>query len=337
MKQIGIILLLALLSAGCGEPLSTSCPRPSEVSLATQDLLTQRLTATPFPSARVSPTLNPPKGKLAFSSDREGNWEIYVMDLRDLGTANLTKYPGWDFLPLWRPSSNEVAFRSDRGGGIATECDNGEEVPRIRWYLMALDGTGVRELRWNGEQPAWMSLSWSPDGKRLAYGETFCTESANGFEVLFRIGVMDTEGRNGKVLTSGLFPCWSPTGEWIAFVRYPNGVHDRIPSDLFLIRPDGLGERLLFESPVPIHEFVWNPNGKEIAFAADGAIWIVDLEGMPRQLSKSAFHRCTAWSPDGEWLACERQGDIYAVRVDDALIMRLTDDPGEDSFPNWIP
>jgi Tol biopolymer transport system component len=45
----------------------------------------------------------------------------------------------------------------------------------------------------------------------------------------------------------------------------------------------------------------------------------------------------TSWSPDGKWLAYERDGDIYAVDVDGGEPLQVTAGPEEDGMPVWQP
>src|SRR5689334_13565171 len=42
-------------------------------------------------------------GKIVFSSNRDGNWEIYVCNADGTGQKNLTSNPAWDIYPRWTP------------------------------------------------------------------------------------------------------------------------------------------------------------------------------------------------------------------------------------------
>ena len=54
--------------------------------------------------------------QIAFTSFRDGNGEIYVMDADGSNLRNLTRNPAWDSRPAWSPDGAQIAFTSDRDG-----------------------------------------------------------------------------------------------------------------------------------------------------------------------------------------------------------------------------
>src|SRR3989442_11795477 len=69
-------------------------------------------------------------GLIAFTSDRDGNAEIYTMNADGTGQTNLTNNPFFDCCPAWSPDGTRIAFTSNRDGNV--------EI-----YVMNADGTGV--------------------------------------------------------------------------------------------------------------------------------------------------------------------------------------------------
>ena len=68
------------------------------------------------PSARVT---NPATSKIAFSSDRDGNFEIYVMNADGSEQTRLTDNSASDQEPAWSPDGRRIAFVSSRDGFTA--------------------------------------------------------------------------------------------------------------------------------------------------------------------------------------------------------------------------
>jgi len=100
------------------------------------------------------PTWSPDGGRIAFASDRDGNWDIYVMNADGSSVTNLTNNTSTERYPTWSPDGSRIAFSSDRDGN--------DEV-----YVMNANGTGVVRLTNHGAtdyQPA-----WSPDGTKIVF------------------------------------------------------------------------------------------------------------------------------------------------------------------------
>ena len=84
-------------------------------------------------------------GSIAFASNRDGNWEVYVMNADGSGQTRLTDNPAWDRGPRWSPDGSRIAFVSQR--------DQNNDI-----YVMNADGSGQTRLTDNPArdgQPSW--------------------------------------------------------------------------------------------------------------------------------------------------------------------------------------
>ena len=100
----------------------------------------------------------PTTPKILFTSTRDGNHEVYVMNPDGSEQVNLTQHPAGDMFAVWSPSGDQILFTSDRPGKRVWDL-----------YLMDPDGSNVRRVFKREIAVDRRSPTWSPNGKRFAY------------------------------------------------------------------------------------------------------------------------------------------------------------------------
>jgi len=96
----------------------------------------------------TDPSWSPDGEHIIFSSNRNGNFDIYMMDKDGKNIKQITKNAEWDAYPIFSPNGEKIAFTSGRSG-----------ISQI--WLMNVDGTNIQQLTDLGDG-AYGPLSWSP-------------------------------------------------------------------------------------------------------------------------------------------------------------------------------
>jgi Tol biopolymer transport system component len=89
------------------------------------------------PAADLKPVWSPDGRKLAFMSNRDGNFELYVANADGGNVHRLTNNPANDFNPAWSPDGRKLAWNSDRSGDFEIYVMNGDgsDVRRLTYCL----------------------------------------------------------------------------------------------------------------------------------------------------------------------------------------------------------
>ncbi len=229
------------------------------------------------------------------------------------GNAVQVTPAGWPCHPRWSPDGERIYFRWG-GGDLASVPSDGGEISTAPLdadskIFAALPGAGN---------------AVSPDGKKIVFSgaKMVLRDNKKAYEV--NIYTIPIEGGEPNKLTispgQDRFPCWSPDGKSIAFIRYPEPSKEM---SICIVPAEG-GKVRQFTSEsdkVAWATIAWSPDGKSIAyFSEDKTIRVIPVQGgQPRIVVKVEdvnSHSELAWSPDGSKLAYSAKGSIWAVSLD---------------------
>jgi len=334
-SQIGLALgsskPTAKTQPGMARPLTGTAQRPRGAGISLFGELTDS-TKIPFAGraarglqrhtftregADFDPGLDPTGRLLIFALTRHTRRpDIYIKAVGGSAVTQLTDDPASEVQPEITADGKRVAFASDRSGN---------------WdiWVTSIDGQNTQQV--TKSPKAEIHPSWSPDGKRLVY----C--ALNDQTRQWELWVADL-GKPGtqKFIGYGLFPCWSPKDEVIAFQRarargtrwfsiwtiqlvdgeprYPTEVASS--SDQALIAP------------------AWTADGKKIVYCSvrtgpgaeasvqgstsRGDVWVTDVNGLGkiRLTQGDAVNYSPACAPDGRvYFASNRSGfeNIWSI------------------------
>lgn len=251
----------------------------------------RRLTTSSAVDNRPVPS---PEGSwLAFQSQRNGSYDVFVMPLSGRGPARcLTPDPAHDGLPVWSPDGRELAFFSSRG---LAAPPRGQLHGHI--YVVARDGTALRRLTSEPLTSTVGPMDWSPDGRFLLLSrrnartgldiyqydlenktESVLCEAAEaeygaqydstGNRIAYYVesdqrcdvAVLDLRSGQRRILTSESEPGWhyvqgwTPDDGWLAILTYSP---DFKSSHTWALRLSD-GRRVGLETPEGARNLVWS-------------------------------------------------------------------------------
>lgn len=321
------------------------------------------------------PGWSPDGRKLAFVSDRDGNYEIYLMDDKGADIRRLTNNPGHDSFPKFSPDGTQILFNSniDRettdiylmnadGSNITRLTDwKSNELTRSGWspdgtriafnsdrdgndeiYVMNVEPLKPKPVA--GDDAANLQTpSYSPDGRFIAYSAEF--EDKTG-----EIRIRDLEGGKDRVLlktsSAANYPRWSPDGGWIAFHQEVEGKWD-----VFKVRPDGSELTNLTNGPASDSVPTWSPDGTSLYFRSNrngdtaiSEIFRMSADGSNQELlpiRKGLLGWCSV-SPAGSEIVYASDRDNNPERLFDIYVSNLDGEErlvaarfGNDTQPSY--
>ena len=295
-----------------------------------------------WPPSRSGATFPGTNGKIFFSSERDGNFEIYSMNPDGSDETRLTRTTGDELLPSVSANGRWVTF-------AYLPDPAAEPGQRIRIELMRSNGSTRRQVT-GSTTSADFSPGFSPDGSTLLFSRE--TDRATENSRLWTVGV-DGRGASQLVAISPFReyePEYFPGGNRIAYVQELPAGEPRIytvrsaGTDPEPISPDGRG---------PSFSPSTSPDGSAVAWASyettedrDSLIAVTTLStGETRTVvpaTGSIFIDHPTWSPAGSAIAFERYDDnqpdaeaqIFRVSPEGGPLTELT---GPSTAPNFQP
>ena len=333
-----------------------------------------------------NPMPSPSGEMLAYQSFESGNWDIWVTQVDEGQSANRTAdFAGPDLFPSWSPDGRQLAFFSERDGGGVFVIPMLGGIPRkvapVREQAGAreggapqwsADGTELafldkdlneawleivsmqtgdsRRLALPGAEPLGrMDISWSPDGRYLAY-----VAGWHGWQIN-RVWVLRIADGDAHPVTDGRWndhsPTWSADSRTLFFVSNRGGSQDlwqqRLSND-----GEPVGEARPVTSGIGMRHATMSLDGSRLVYSKGGKVanvWRVPLlEGRRATWSNAeqitfdeAYIEYLDLSPDGERLLVnsDRRGstNLWVLPSGGGDLRQLTTAEAPDWGPRWSP
>lgn len=242
---------------------------------------------------KYQPAWSPDGQKLLYVAPSGGTatgMDVFMLDLAVPGSfpVDLSNHKGNDTSPVWSPDGKLIAFTNKGAFGTETRMN----------YLVNPDGSNLTRIISDYEE---YSPAFSPDMKYLLFvitapgggGTLYLRDKSDGYATPHQFDTVELGGRQGNVSD----PAWSPSGEYIAYVRTDAKAGTR---RIYLTRYSGRGNySLLLSQSGKDGTPAWSPDSGWLLFTSEqngnADLFIMDLTGkFEQQLTESAW---TEWQP----------------------------------------
>jgi tricorn protease len=284
-----------------------------------------------------------PDGKwIAFSSDRNGNLDVFIIPAGGGTPTQLTHHSADDVVLGWTPDGKGVLFSSQRG----------EDFMGLLYVVSTSGG-----LPWRAGPDMGNAASFSPDGSRIAYnpkGQVYWRKYYRGAYAT-DVWIEDVSSRKFTQLTDfdGLdsWPMWSRDGN-IYFVSDRDG--GGLTNIWRASDNGGKAEKVTSFKSGDVRFPSISADGKTIVFEHDFGIWKLDTgskkvtpihldidaeteenDSEVRAFSSEADDYDLA--PNSRRIALSIHGEIFTVPVEEGDIKQITDSPSRDRDVDYSP
>ncbi len=261
--------------------------------------------------------------EIVFQSNRDGDFEIYIMNVDGTNQRQLTFNDDADRFPRVSANGLQIVFESERDGN--------KEI-----YVMNRDGSDPRRLT---DNPTSDRLpSWSPDGQQII----FHSFSNSGETDLFIMNVDGTESHPITVTNAiESHAGWSITNR----IVYHAKEDDQSYWQIYTSNVSGRNQQQLTETRADNWSPEWSPNGQLIVFlservsSANSGIYVMNVDGNEAELifNSTLLEWGPSWSADGSQIVFtmdqeDNTADIFIMNADGTDAQRIIERGG---YPSW--
>jgi len=318
-------------------------------------------TATPLTISEAydfQPVWSPDGNRIAFASDRYGNFDLFVMPAAGGAAQRLTYHSAGDFPSDFTPDGSAVIFSSSRLDAQSSIAFPSGAMSEL--YSVSITGDRPRMLL---TTPA-LDARWDGQGERLLYHDRKGYEDEWRKHHLSSIArdiwlYTPSEGQHRRLTTfagEDRNPVWTPAEDGFFYLSEQGGATADWGGNSNLWRfnlDDGSTRQLTYHADHPVRFLSCSRNG-DLCYSQDGGIYLLPAGGteperVPIVITNDIRHADQeyiqlqkgitemALSPNGREVACVIRGEIFVTATDHAATRRITDTPQQERSVSFSP
>lgn len=305
---------------------------------------------TVHPAYDAFPRWSPDGNWIAFSSMREGNFDVFIVPARGGEARQLTFHSADDIVQDWSPDGTHILFNSVREG----------RFPDL--YALSVQDGRLRRL--TNDRTALRYAVYSPDGRTIAFtrgGQAWWRPKYRGSQHTDIYTMPATGGafvRQTRTDGWNAWPMYSGDGKRLYFVSQRDGA-----SNLYVqLSGGGTARAVTHYAGDPVRNASIARDGSLIAYEQNFQIWTYrpaasdlkdartamptplrifapsdDIENATARVTMTSGASSVALSPDGKSIALALRGDIWTVKSEGGDAERLTRTHAMEDDPAWSP
>ena len=265
-----------------------------------------RISTGPFQD--INPSVSPDGTKVAFASNRQGPWDIFILDLNNGEIEQFTDTYAYDGNPTWSPDGQWLAYES-------------YQVNNLEILIQDINKTSG-EIPLTNHPGADFEPNWSEQGRLISFVST-----RDGLQEVWYADLDSREVEKAVPVTNlpGLsvsHPAWSPNGRYLAWS---------------IVSMEGNHSLVTWDSQNPDRDPVIAGNGDWPLWSGNGELLYAVLEG-PYDTYLTAYPGLNATS-QVMLPAVKLPGSVEGISWSstNAFIYESNFDAGPEPTPLWYP
>ncbi len=263
---------------------------------ATSDIFIKRTDSrvvtqlTNDPAQDAMPSISPDGSKIAFTSDRSGNWDIYVMPSTGGKAVQITSDASDEIHPSWSADGKQLVF-----------CRMGQASGRWEMWTTEVQNPSVENFIGYGLFPQWCPVAGTGEGGADRILFQLGRERGRRAFGVWTIDVTAAGSTNATEIASSsttalINPAWAPDGKWIVYAEVPI-------------------------TPAVEASAATDPNSRR---APGGSLWMLSIEGdgKVRLTSGPSFALSPTWGANNRlFFVCDRSGaeNVWSLDINPAV------------------